>query len=101
MTCTFFSQHVLPGGSGGGWRRCNQDESQTSDWGCWKPKIQLIEKEFRRKSWWGGGGKMVGQVPGLLKCKWSIYITYILYIYIYIYIYAHTLVFSIGISTYY
>ena len=29
------------------------NDSQTSDWGCWKPKIQLIEKEFRRKSWSG------------------------------------------------
>ena len=53
VTFTFFSQHILPGGSGGGRRGCSRDDSQTSDWGCWKPKIQLIEKEFRRKSWWG------------------------------------------------
>ena len=53
VTFTFFSQHILPGGSGGGRRGCSRDDSQTSDWGCWKPKIQLIEKEFRRESWWG------------------------------------------------
>lgn len=59
-----------PGREEGG-EDATRDDSQRSVWGFWKPKMQLIEMRNSEESAGGGAGKRVGEVPGLLRLKWS------------------------------